>query len=70
MQKSYINIESDTHFLTKSKVSSLSSMSSSDSRSKISLILWASPLPKAVTTHPGLAVTSSLAITTSKTIKF
>lgn len=69
MQKQCINIEPSTYFLTKSKVSFLSSISSSDSKSKILLISWASPLSKAVITHPGLTVISSPAITTSKTIK-
>jgi len=50
----------------KRKVSSLSSMSSSDSKNKTSLISWASSLPKDVTAHPasklvithyGLAIT-------------
>lgn len=36
----------------KGKVFSFSSMSSFDSKSRTSLILWALPLPKAMTTYP------------------
>jgi len=64
----------------KSKVSSLPSMSSSDSKNRILLILWAPSLPKDVTanpasklviTHHGLAiiVIPSPPITISKSIK-
>jgi len=62
----------------KNKVSFLPSISSSNSRSKTLLILWALSLPKARTTYlvskpviicPGLAMISSPAMITSKTIK-
>jgi len=64
----------------KSKVFSLPSMSSSDSKNKTSLISWAFPLPKAVTAHPAsklvithygsaITVTPSPSITISKFIK-
>ena len=62
----------------KDKATFLPSMSSSNSKSKISLISQDFSLPKAIITYPvsnlvvthsSLAVTSSLVIITSKTIK-
>jgi len=53
----------------KNKASSFPFMSFSNSKSKILLILWASSLSKAITTHYGLVIVSSLTIIASKTIK-
>jgi len=49
----------------KGKVFSFSSMSSFDSKSRTSLILWALPLPKAMTTYPAskLVITHPSVIT-------
>ena len=58
------NLVSNKNYKVKDKASFFSFMSFSDSRSKTSLILQASSLPKARTTYSRLAMMSSPALTT------
>ena len=57
------------NYKKKSKASFLLSISFSNSRSKISLVSRAFSLSKSIISSPGLVITSSLAIMTSKTVQ-